>query len=101
MPNALLVGWETVHRLMGSLASFWERVHGLLGPPASFYASTSCSMCCRGPEDQLVETAQKVYESLFSSHLEKFPYHQKDNPYLMKNSPPYWPDGGSSVLESE
>lgn len=36
MPNSLLVGWETVHRLMGSLASFWERVYGLLGPPGSF-----------------------------------------------------------------
>lgn len=48
-----------------------------------------------------METAQKVYESLFSNHLEKLPYHQKDKPCLIKNSPPYWPDGGSSVLESE
>lgn len=100
MPNSLLVGWETVHRLMGSLASFWERVHGLLGPPASFMP-LHLVQCVA--EDQRTSwwRLPRKYESLFSSHLEKLPYHQKDNPYLMKNSPPYWPDGGSSVLESE
>lgn len=47
-----------------------------------------------------METAWKVYESSFSSRLERLPYYQKDKPCLMKDGPPYWPDGGSSVLGS-
>lgn len=77
MPNSLLVGWETVHRLMGSLASFWERVHGLLGPPASFMPLHLVQCVAEDQRTSWWRLPRKYMSHCFPAILKSFPITRK------------------------